>query len=219
MPILPKGIQDGIDKAGKGVGKLFGKKEKPEHPMKGHNAAQERVNKMRAVLETIEFEEGQISPEDVEKYGLHETKDALVYALSDPNITKDDMTKIDEILMFACDSLAESVKKGRVNVADWSCIALSVGLSQIRSDIPPSEAGDETERKKQIQARSLSSTPSRNMTTRRRPSATSAPCATRASASTTRCSRPARPRSRRPRDRGPSWICSKTSATPATCPT
>lgn len=154
MPILPKGIQDGIDKAGKGVGKIFGKKEKPEHPMKTHNAAQERINKMRAVLETIEFEEGLISPEDVEKFGLQETKDALVYALSDPNITKDDMSKIDEILLFACDSLAEAVKKGRANVADWSCIALSVGLSFIRADIPPSEAGDETERLKQIQARS-----------------------------------------------------------------
>lgn len=149
-----KGVQSSVDKIGKAVGGVFKSKKKPAaSPMSEHNIAQERIDLMRAKLGAIEFAEGRIPAEDVEKLDMEATKEALIQLLGDPNITRDDMTRVDELLLFACDSLSEAVKKGRVNVADWSLTALSVGLSQIREDIPLSEAADDDERKRQIQAR------------------------------------------------------------------
>jgi|GEM_PF-6349906 len=150
MAPVPKKAQKLVNK----VGNIFAASPKNDAPpTQKLNEEQDRINSMIAVLEAIDFYEGDIPQDIVTEIGLEETRDAIVAKLKDTNVTRDDMTRIDEILYFACDAFREGVKKGRADEAEWAGNAISYGLLNLREDVPESEADTEEERQKKIAER------------------------------------------------------------------
>ncbi len=97
----------------------------------------ERASSIIAILEAVDFYRGTLAPEVREDY--ERTCRTLINELQNSLVVRDDVSRIDDILIFSANTFKESVEKGQENMAEWSLNALCKGVYYIRDNIPESQ--------------------------------------------------------------------------------
>lgn len=135
------------------VKNLFGKGTPVPTPGKVAEKNRKHAEEIKATLRAVNF--GECSFRDDE--GASEEKDfmsvkdmalstrALIKKIEDAPTIFDDITELDDIVLFAAQSLKTAVDQGYRHQAQWSILAISYALLYLRDNLPPEQKSREKE--------------------------------------------------------------------------